>query len=320
MPGSVEDDALAARAAAARRLSTRAATARRLSTRLLDLPPARRSRSVFKIYGDAGGSLLAEGLAYGALFAGLTGLLFSFGLLGYFVPSDADRRQILGLFNGQLAPLEPIAKAGLESVAAHAAAFSLAGLAGMAWGASHFYGSLDQAVARVFARTPARGTLDRILRGLVSVVLLVGGLLSGIGIAAIQAVASPYIPTGAEGDAIRAVASVAFPVTTALVVVAAVAVVYRVVPNTTVPLRVLRLPALVAGLALTLLTELLVYIAPLLAGALSVFGGVAAVFVALAWLHLAFQVVMIGAAWTRLRLDEAATRAAAAPGSPRSGS
>jgi len=67
-------------------------------------------------------------------------------------------------------------------------------------------------------------------------------------------------------------------------------VVYRVVPNTRVPVSVLWLPALVAGLVLTALTELLVYIAPLLAGALSVFGGVAAVFVALAWLHLAFQV------------------------------
>jgi uncharacterized BrkB/YihY/UPF0761 family membrane protein len=64
---------------------------------------------------------------------------------------------------------------------------------------------------------------------------------------------------------------------------------------------------------LTALTELLVYIAPLLAGALSVFGGVAAVFVALAWLHLAFQVLLIGASWTRLRLDDASAREAARP-------
>jgi uncharacterized BrkB/YihY/UPF0761 family membrane protein len=60
---------------------------------------------------------------------------------------------------------------------------------------------------------------------------------------------------------------------------------------------------------LTALTELLVYIAPLLTGALSVFGGVAAVFAALAWLHLAFQVLLIGASWTRVRLDEASQAA-----------
>ena len=86
---------------------------------------------------------------------------------------------------------------------------------------------------------------------------------------------------------------------------ATVGVLYRVVPNTKVPIRVLWLPALVAGLVLTGLTELLVYITPLLTGALSVFGGVAAVFAALAWLHLAFQVLLIGASWTRMRLDEA---------------
>ena len=63
--------------------------------------------------------------------------------------------------------------------------------------------------------------------------------------------------------------------------IVAVGVVYRVVPNTKVPLQVLWLPTLAAGLVLTVLTELLVYIAPLLTGSLSVFGGVAAVFAAL---------------------------------------
>jgi uncharacterized BrkB/YihY/UPF0761 family membrane protein len=76
-----------------------------------------------------------------------------------------------------------------------------------------------------------------------------------------------------------------------------------VVPNTTVPVSVLWLPALVAGVALTALTQLLVFLAPLLIGALSVFGGVATVFIALAWLHLAFQILLIGAAWTRVRLE-----------------
>jgi len=274
----------------------RAAATGGLVARILDLAPIKRPRAIMSIYNAAGGSLLAEGLAFSALFAGLTGLLFCFGLLGYFIPSAADRQQILGYFTGQLAPLSSIAKAGLDSVAEHATAFSLAGLAGLAWGASHFYGSLDEAIARIFARTPARGPFDRILRGFVSVLLLVGGLLSGIGLSAIQNMATQNIVAGPAGDAFRAATAVLFPV----------GIVYRIVPNTKVPLSVLRLPALVAGLILTALTELLVYIAPLLAGALSVFGGVAAVFVALAWLHLAFQVMMLGAAWTRVRLDDAA--------------
>jgi YihY family inner membrane protein len=277
---------------------------RRLIGSVLALPPVRRLQAVLGIYNNAGGGLLAAGLAYGALLASLTGLLFSVGVLGYLVPAEADRQRLVDGFTGQLAPLAPIAKDGLASVAAHAGAFSIVGLLGMGWGASQFYGSLDSAIGRIFASGPARGTLARILRGIVSVLLLVGGLLSGLGISAIQAVAATAIPAGPEGDAVRTLSTVGFPLVTAVVVVTAVGVLYSVVPNLHVPLSVLGLPALVAGLAVTGLTEFFVFLAPRLAGALSVFGGFAAVFAALAWLSLAFQVVLLGAAWTRLRLGD----------------
>ncbi len=276
---------------------------------ILDLPPVRRFRAIYAAYNQAGGSLLAEGLAYSALFAGLTGLLFAVGILGYFVPAEADRQRIIQAFSGQLAPLAPIAKGALDSVASHAGTFSIIGLAGLAWGASHFYGSLDNAIGRVFSQAPARGTADRILRGFVSVFLLVGGLLSGIAISALESLVTSGLGSGHAADAVRAATLVAFPVAAAVVVIVAVGVLYRVVPNMDVPLAAVRLPALVAGLVLTALTELLVYIAPLLTGALSVFGGVAAVFASLAWLHLAFQVLLIGASWTRVRLDEASQAA-----------
>ena len=269
------------------------------------IPPFRRVNSVFGIYTKAGGSLLAEGLAYSALFAGLTGLLLAVALLGYLVPSEADRQRLVNGLTGQLAPLAPVARDGLRSLASNAGGFSILGLIGLAWGASHFYGSLDEAISRVFARAPARGTLDRIVRQFVSVFVLVGALLSGIALSAIQAIVSSRFDVGPTGDAGRIASELAFPMLTAVVVVVSVGVLYRVVPNTKVPIRVLWPPTVVAGLVLTGLTELLVYITPLLTGALSVFGGVAAVFAALAWLHLAFQVLLIGAAWTRMRLDEA---------------
>jgi len=279
--------------------------AARLSGRMLNLPPVRRPRAVFAVYNQAGGSLLAEGLAYSALFAGLTGLLLAVALLGYLVPAASDRQRLIDGFTGQLAPWAPIARNGLNSVAAHAGIFSIVGLAGLTWGASHFYGALDEAIGRVFARTPARGAFDRLLRGFVSVLLLVGGLLSGIGLAALQTVVSSGFGAGQDADADRLISAIGFPILTAVVAVIAVGFLYRVVPNTNVPLRVLALPALIAGLALTALAELLVFIAPLLTGSLSVFGGVAAVFAALAWLHLAFQVLLIGASWTSLRLEDA---------------
>jgi membrane protein len=277
----------------------------RLFGPILDLPPIRRPRAVFGVFSQAGGSLLAEGLAYSALFAGLTALLLAVGLLGYLVPAESDRQRILDFFTGQLAPLAPAASNGLNSVAANAGIFSIAGVAGLVWGASHFYGALDEAIARIFARTPARGTFDRILRELVSVVLLVGGLVSGVAISAVRALVTKGIDPTPSGDVARILSLAAFTLLTAVVVVIAVGLLYRVVPNTHVPLAVLRLPALVAGLLLTGLAELLVFITPILTGALSVFGGVAVVFASLAWLHLAFQVLLLGASWTRLRLDDA---------------
>ena len=246
---------------------------------------------------------MAAGLAYNALVAGLTGLLFAVGILGYVVPSEAQRKPIIDAFSGQLSSLAPAARDALATIAQNAGTFSLIGLAGLAWGASQFYGSLDEGIGRVFTRTPARGTLDRILRGFVSLFLLVGGLFLGLAISAVEAFLASGIGPGIEGDTGRALATAASIALTAVAMVAAVAVVYRIVPNTRVPIAVLWLPALVAGLVLTVLTRLLVYIAPLLAGALSIFGSVAAVFAALAWLRLAFDVVLLGAAWTRIRLD-----------------
>jgi membrane protein len=269
------------------------------------LPPVRRLSSILDIYNKAGGGLLADGLAYSALFAGLTGLLLAIGVLGYLVPSEADRQRLVDGLTGQFAPLAPAASVGLRSLASNAGAFSILGLVGLAWGASHFYGSLDAAIARVFARAPARGTFDRFLREFVSVFVLVGALLSGIWLSALQAIVASRFDAGPTGDAGRAASQLIFPLLTAVVVIVTVGILYRVVPNTKVPVRVLWLPTLLAGLVLTTLTELLVYITPLLTGALSVFGGVAAVFAALAWLQLAFQVLLVGASWTRMRLDEA---------------
>lgn len=273
----------------------------RLMGAIVGLPQVIRFREIHGVYEAAGGSLLAAGLAYGALFATLTGLLFGVGVLGYLVPAAADRQRLVDGFTGQLAPLAPIANDALASLAAHAGAFSLIGLVGMGWGASQFYGSLDKAIARIFVCAPARGLLNQILRGIVSVLLLVGGLLSGVALSAIQAVVATAIPAGAQGDAVRTLSSIGFPLATAVVVVGAVALLYRVVPNTDVAWSSLGPPAVVTGLVLTGLTELFVFLAPRLAGALSVFGGFAAVFAALAWLSLAFRVLLIGAAWTWLR-------------------
>jgi membrane protein len=273
-----------------------------LLDRIREWPPVIRLQRVMESYNAAGGGLLADGLAYSALFSIATGLLFSVGLTGFFVSDVAIREQLVDDFTTPLPAIAPLVRDGLLEVSQHAGALSVIGLIGLGWGASHFYGSLDQAFARIFLLAPARGALDRIVRGLVSVGLLVTAVLTGVALSGLQGMMGAQIPADATGDFARAANTVGFPILTVLVIIAGVGVTYRVLPNTHVPLRTLAVPAAVTGVILALLTELFVFIAPRLIGALAVFGSFAAGFAALAWLSYGFQVLLIGAAWTRVRL------------------
>jgi membrane protein len=275
----------------------------RLVDRLLRWPPVVRLQEILAAYNEAGGGLLAAGLAFSALFAGLTGLLFAVGLTGFVVNDSGSREKIVGDIARQVPPLEPIVRDGLLKMAGNAGAFSVLGIAGLGWSASQFYGTVDAAFGRIFKKVPERGLSDRIVRGLVSVVIVVGALAAGIVTSSVQAFLERDAPP-VVGDAARFVTAVAFPAITVVLVVVAVSIVYRLVPNTHVPWSVLGPPALLTGLVLAGLTEAFVFIAPRLVGSLEIFGGFAAVFAALIWLNWAFQILLIGAAWTRERLPE----------------
>jgi membrane protein len=270
--------------------------------RVLAWPPAVRLREILAFYDAAGGGLLAAGLAYSALFALLTGLLFAIGILGFFVDDTATREAVVQWLTSEVPPLQPIVRDGLLSVAAHAGAFSILGLVGLGYSAGQFYGALDSAVGRIFSTAPRRSAIVRIARGMVSVLLVVIVVLLGAVATSLQALIANRLPTGPGDDSSSAVAAVAFPALTALAAIVTVAIVYRVVPNVAVPIRVLVPPAIVAGLGLAILTGVFVLLAPRLVGALEVFGSFAAVFAALTWLSLSCHVLLIGAVWTHERL------------------
>ncbi|MGZ9096642.1 MAG: YhjD/YihY/BrkB family envelope integrity protein, partial [Allosphingosinicella sp.] len=142
--------------------------------------PVATGRRVMTVYDDAGGGLLAGGLTYSALFALLPSLLLLTGILGFVVNDPERRRTIVEGIGRSLPPLSGFLDASLQQITEGAAGAGAIGLIGLAWGASRFYGSLDDAVSRIFHSAPKRGVITRALRGILSVVLLVSAFLGSL--------------------------------------------------------------------------------------------------------------------------------------------
>ena len=260
-------------------------------------------RAVLSRYDDAGGGLLAGGLTYSALFALLPCLLLLSGVLGLIVDDPERRRTIVEGIGESLPPLRGLVEASLESMADGAVGFGTIGLIGFAWGVSRFYGSLDDAFARIFSDAPKRGLVARTIRGIASVGLLVSVFIVALvltGIGSLQAEAA----AGRFPLLSRLLWGIGTPLLTTIVFVAAIATIYRLVPARHVALRSLLLPAVVVGVVLAAVTQLFSYVAPRLIGTAAIYGTFIAVFAAMVWLSTGFQVLLVGAAWVRERIGD----------------
>jgi membrane protein len=279
---------------------------RPLIERILRLPPVATARSILDAYNGAGGALMAGGLAYAALFALLPGLLLLTGILGLLIRDPGRQRSAVDAIGTTFPPLASIAGQTLSQVSSGAVPVSVIGLAGLAWGASRFYGSLDDAFARIFRDAPQRSMVDRIVRGLLSVVFLVVVFVGGVavtGIASAVVEGSPFGVTVSGGT--RQLWQLAGPALAALVFIVGIGIVYRLVPDRTVTLGALWLPALVVGIVLAVFTQLFTFVAPRLIGVAAVYGSLAAIFSLMVWLGTMFQALLLGAAWVRVRLERA---------------
>lgn len=259
-------------------------------------------RAVLRRYEEAGGGLLAGGLTYSALFALLPCLLLISGVLGLIVHDAERRRAIVEGIGESLPPLRGLVEASLQSMADGAAAFGTIGLIGFAWGVSRFYGSLDDAFARIFSDAPKRGLLARTIRGILSVGLLVSVFIVALALTGIGSLLAEQA-SGRLGTETRLFWRVITPIVTTFVFVAAIATIYRLVPARHVPWRALLLPAAIVGIVLAVVTQLFSFIAPRLIGSAAIYGTFIAVFAAMVWLSTGFQVLLIGAAWIRERLE-----------------
>jgi membrane protein len=282
----------------------------RAVARVLGIRGVRALRAVVAGYGAAGGSLMASGLAYRALFALVPGILLILGISGNVLGDTRLHDRFVSVVVGVIPPLRDLLEPAVDELTDRAGSSTILGLLGLAWGASQFYTAFEDALSRVLGGVSRRGFVRRTMLGVLSVVALGVVFLLVTVLAGVRAFVTAAEATGGRPltGLVALLLDLAGPVATSV----SVSAVYRLVPPRRATWRAIIPPAILVTAALVVVARLFVYLAPRLIGAASVLGTVATAFAALAWLSLSFQAVLLGAAWIDVR-DRAAAEARTAP-------
>ncbi len=274
----------------------------RVVRRLGGLPAVRTLVATFTVYDHAGGGLLAAGLAYGALIALLPGMLLVLSIFAILISDPATRERIVSVIAEAVPPLEDIVRTAFEQVSAGAVPTGIIAFIGLLWGASRFYSNLDYAFSRVFHSAKPRNEIQRTVRGvfLVGAVVMIPllALFAGTVVGWVAALIpnETELPGLLTGDL-----ALVLHIGSYVMFVVAVLLVLRYVPAERVPTRALLVPGLLVGVALGLFTQLFSLLAPLLTHIAAIYGTFVAAFAVLAWLSISFNMLLMGACWTRVR-------------------
>jgi len=269
-----------------------------LVDRVFGITLVRQVAIVFHRFGMIGGPVLSAGLATRALFALLPGLLLLVAGLGFLVQDPRLQDRILDLIADLVPPLQSLITDTVQVLADGATAFGIVGAIGLLWGASGFFQTMEVVFAVVLGEEQRRDPIRRAVIGLLGV-LLAGGavvLVAGAAIVAWTVVADwlePFVDLGS----VQAIS----PVVTFVVLALALGAAYRAIPSRRPTNGAVVVPAMLAGLAITVLTQVFAFLSPLVAGTASLYGAIAAVFILLVWLQLTMQVIVLGMVWTAMR-------------------
>lgn len=253
-------------------------------------------------YDLAGGGLVAGGLAYTSLLALLPGLLLALSAAGFMLRDPADQERLIALIAEAVPPLEDVARLAFRQVSSGAVPSGIIAIVTLLWGSSRFYANLDTALSRIFRGAPRRNPVVQTVRGVVLTAVLVLVPVSLVIVGSVAAWAAQLALEGVDlGADVGWLFGIVAPIGLLGAYGVAVALCYRFVPSEHVPWQALLLPAAATGLVLAALTQIYAFVAPRLVGVATLYGTVFAVFGLLAWLSIAFNVLLVGAAWTDVR-------------------
>lgn len=229
-------------------------------------------------------------------------MLLVAGVVGLVVSDAAERSEIIQTIVGILPPIRDLIEVVLTETTRAAGTASILGAIALIWGTSRFVVAFEDAIARVMAGDRRRGVLVSNLAALGAVVLMIAAILASSLLAGVVA----FLEAGEALGVLPIIGDVLALLLGGLPVVATIVatiLVYRVVPVPAPRWQAVIVPGIATALALTVLARAFAFIAPRLIGAAALLGTLATVFVALAWLALSFQALLLGAAWVRDRSD-----------------
>jgi YihY family inner membrane protein len=261
---------------------------------------------VMNIANQAGATLFAAALAFATMFAIIPIVLLMAGVLGWLVDDPGQRQRLLDQLISYVPPLADFFKTSLQGVVNGRGALSIVGLVGLLWGASAFYGSLDEVMRRIFHGGGIRGEIDRRVRGVLTIGVLIALVVGTVALSGVFAFLDEMV-----GD--LAIWRYVLPLVALAVFVMVVMGVYLLVPTAPPSFRAAIWPAVASGIGIGVLTNLFGVLAPFLIGGLSGFGVIATAFGALIWLNLSYQILLYGAAWATLRRDRERVKQGLAP-------
>jgi YihY family inner membrane protein len=274
--------------------------------------------ATFEAYDRGGGGLVAAGLAYTSLLAILAGLLLVVSAIGFYVDDPEVRAGIVDWIGRAVPPLEPIAEAAFESVSQGAVPSSIVAIIGLLWGSTRLYAGMDYAFTRIFADGKPRNEIERTLRGIFLVLVVVALPLLMLVVGSLARWLLDLAPGLADIQGVaRSLLTLSTPLGSIALFIVGTVLVYRFVPSVTPPIRALLPPALLVGTVLAVFAQLFTFIGPLLGGVAAIYGAFVTLFALLAWLSISFNMLLMGAALTRVRALALAQPAPAAdPGTP----
>ena len=164
-------------------------------SRVLDQPQVAKVMRVLDIYGHAAGGLLANGLAFAALFAAIPTTLLVLGVAGWITAGNPEASaRVANALIQAFPPLAELINGAVEAMSHGAALTSLIGILGVIWTVSQLYGALDVAFARIFAEAPERDMVRRTARGLLVVVLIGGAIVAFVVFVSLAGLIDAFLP------------------------------------------------------------------------------------------------------------------------------